>query len=270
MTFDCVSESDDYVCKVSIIMANAYSSLCDDFYLDMFVNTELDLSLQNDTILAFFERIQKQYPSMGCFAKQENGEYTLEEDRTSGQYRWVSLEADRVGSGVVNPSDFADVYSQDKFILGLVPYMLGINHLDVDSLDITLAMDFYCVGGHDQVIAEALGSSAFNCLLDLPAAKAIDHSPSIVVALSDDCRTQARISVESRTSVFDPDKLPESLEEPISLSFTVRRYPSAGGKFEFLESFEQQCHLAEELMADRIVPNLVHPLINVIAQKRLT
>jgi hypothetical protein len=28
--------------------------------------------------------------------------------------------------------------------------------------------------------------------------------------------------------------------------------------------------LADELMADKIVPNLVRPLINVIAQKRLT
>ena len=251
-------------------MANAYSSLCDDFFLDMFVNTELDLLLQSDTVLAFFERIQKQYPTMGCFSKRENNEYCLEEDRGSGQYRWVSLELDRVGSGIVNPSDFAEVYSQDKFILEMVPYMLGVSHLDVDSLDVTYAMDFYCVGGHDQIIAEALGSSALNCLLDLPFAKAIDHSPSIVVALSDDCRTQARISVESRTSIFDPDKMPQTLEEPISLSFTIRQYPSAAGKFDMVESFERQCRLADELMADRIVPNLIHPLINVIAQKRLT
>ncbi len=251
-------------------MANAYSSLCDDFFLDMFVNTELDLPVQRDTILAFFERIQKQYPAMGCFSRRESSEYCLEEDRRSGQYRWVSLEQDRVGSGIVNPSDLAEVYAQDKFILGLVPYMLGISHLDVDSLDVTYAMDFYCVGSHDQIIAEALGSSAFNCLLDLPCAKAIDHSPSIVVGLSADFRTQARINVESRTSIFDPDKMPQSSEEPISLSFTVRQYPSGADKFDTLESFERQCRLADELMADKIVPNLVHPLINVIAQKRIT
>jgi hypothetical protein len=255
---------------MTAIMANAYSSLCDDFFLDTFVNTELDLPVQSDTVLAFFERIQKQYPAMGCFSRRENNEYCLEEDRSTGQYRWVSLELDRVGSGIVNPSDFAEVYSQDKFILGLVPYMLGISHLDVDSLDVTYAMDFYCVGGHDQIIAEALGSGAFNCLLDLPFARAIDHSPSIVVALSDDCRTQARISVESRTSIFDPDKAPQSLDEPISLSFTIRQYPSGSGKFDMLKSFERQCQLAEELMADKIVPNFVQPLINVIAQKRLT
>jgi hypothetical protein len=250
-------------------MANSYSSLCDDFYLDTFVNTELDLSLQNDTVLAFFERIQKQYPTMGSFARRESNEYCLEEDRSSGQYRWVSLELDRVGSGIVNPSDIEEVYTQDKFVLELVPYMLGISHLDVDSLDVTYAMDFCCVGNHDQIIAEALGSNAFNCLLDLPEARAIDHSPSIVVALSDDSRTQARINVESRTSIFDPDKPPQTLEEAISLSITIRQYPSSKGKFDTLKSFERQCRLAEDLMADKIVPNLVHPLINVIAQKRI-
>ncbi|MBN2019217.1 MAG: hypothetical protein JW749_03210 [Sedimentisphaerales bacterium] len=251
-------------------MANAYSSLCDDFYLDMFVNTELDLPSQGDTVLAFFERIQKQYPAMGRFARRENNEYCLEEDKSSGQYRWVSLEADRVGSGIVNPPELSEVHGQDRFVLELIPYMLGVSCLDVDSLDVTYAMDFYSVGEHDQIIAEALGSSAFNCLGDLPAAKAIDYSPSIVVALTDDYRTQARISVESRTSVFDPDKLPASLDEAISLYFTVRQYPVGSGKFDMLGSFERQCRLAEELMADKIVPNLVHPLINVIAQKRIT
>ena len=251
-------------------MANAYSSLCDDFYLDMFVNSELDLPGQSDTVLAFFERIQKQYPTLCRFNRRENNEYCLEEDKSSGQYRWVSLEADRVGSGIVNPSEFSEVYTQDKFILELIPYMLGISHLDVDCLDVTMAMDFYCVGDHDQIIAEALNSSAFNCLGDLGGAKAIDYSPSIVIALTDDYRTQVRISLESRTSIFDPDKPPQSLDEAISLYFTVRQYPVGSGRFDTLKSFERQCRLAEELMAGRIVPSLVHPLINVIAQKRIT
>ena len=251
-------------------MANAFSSLCDDFFLDMFVNTELDLPSQSDTVLNFFERIQKQYPTLSHLSKREGSEYCLEEDKTSGQYRWVELELDRVGSGIVNPVDFIDVYNLDRFILEMIPYMLGVNSLDVDSIDVTYAMDFYCVGDHDQIIAEALGSSAFNCLLDLPGSKAIDHSPAIVVALTDDYRTQARISIESRTSIFDPDKLPQSLDEAISLFFTIRQYPVGPGKFDTIKSFERQCRLAEEIMADKIVPNLIHPLINVIAQKRMT
>jgi len=257
-------------------MSNSYSSICDDFYFDMYINTELYLPTQRDTILAFFERIQKQFPSMGCFYRRENNEYCLEEDRKTGQYRWITLELDRIGSGVVNPSSFKDAYSQDRFVLELIPYMLSVNHLDIDSLDITFAMDFDYAGSHDEVIAEALfGSSAFNCLMDLPQARAIAFSPAAVIAISDDCRTQARIAVESKTA---PDliggheygKQRQCSDEAITLSFTIRQYPSDTEKFDSLKSFENQCHLAEELMAQKIVPNFVQPLTNVIAQKRLT
>jgi len=252
-------------------MSNSYSSLCDDFYLDMHINTELDLPTQRDTILAFFERIEKQFPTMGCFYRRENSEYCLEEDRSAGQYRWVTLETDRIGSGVVNPSSFEDAYCQDRLVLELVPYMLGVSHLDIDSLDVTFGMDFDYGGSHDEVIAEALfGSTAYTCLLDLPGARPIGFSPAVVIALSDDCLTQARINVESKTGGYSREEKSQSPDDAISLSFTIRRYPKTTGKFDALKSFEYQCRLAEELMAAKIVPNFVQPLTRTIAQKRLT
>jgi len=254
-----------------MMTSNSYSSLCDDFYLDMYINTELDLPTERDTILSFFERIQKQFPSMGRFYRRENNEYYLEEDRNPGQYRWVSLEIDRVGSGVVNPSDFEMAYCLDRLVLELAPYMLGVNHLDIDSLDVTFAMDFDYAGSHDEVIAEAmLAQSAFNCLLDLPGARPIGFSPALVMALSEDDRTQGRISIESKTSVCEPKKKGRFTDDAISLSFTVRQYPATDEKFEALKSFKHQCRLAEELMAEIIVPNFVQPLTEIIAQKRLT
>lgn len=250
---------------------NSYGSLCDDFYIDMCINTELDLPTQRDTVLAFFERIQRQFPSMGNFYRRDNNEYCLEEDRSLGQYRWITLELDRIGSGVVNPPNFEMAYEQDKLILELVPYMLSVSHLDIDSLDVTFAMDFDCAGSHDEVIADALFSStAFNCLLDLPGAKPIGFSPAVVIALSDDSRIQGRINVESKTSVYEPGKKEKSDDEAISLSFTVRQYPPTSGKFDPLKSFEHQCQLVEEIMAEKIVPNFVLPLTEAIAQKRLT
>ncbi len=252
-------------------MSNSYSSICDDFYFDMYINTELYLPTQRDTILAFFERIQKQFPSMGCFYRRENNEYCLEEDRKTGQYRWITLELDRIGSGVVNPSSFKDAYSQDRFVLELIPYMLSVNHLDIDSLDVTFAMDFDYTGSHDEVIAEALFSStAFNCLLDLPSARPIDFSPTVIIALTEDCRTQARISVESKTSIVEAGKQKHPSDEAISLALTIRQYPSSTEKFDTLKSFENQCQLVQELMTEKIVPNFVQTLTNVIAQKRLT
>jgi hypothetical protein len=237
----------------------------------MHINTELDLPVERDTILAFFERIQKQFPSMCSFYRRNNNEYCLEEDRNAGQYRWITLEIDRIGSGVVNPPHFEDAYRQDKLVLEIAPYMLGVSHLDIDSLDVTFAMDFDYTGSHDEVIAEALFSStAFSCLLDMPSASAVGFSPVVVVALSEDCRTQARIGIESKTSVLDDGKQKYRSDEPISLFFTVRQYPSSTEKFDALKSFEYQCRLAEELMAEKIIPNFVQPLNRVIAQKRLT
>jgi hypothetical protein len=249
---------------------NSYSSLCDDFYLDMYINTELDLPTERDTILSFFERIRKQFPSMGCFYRRGNNEYCLEEDRNLGQYRWVSLEIDRISSGVANPSDFEMAYCQDRLVLELVPYMLSVSHLDIDSLDVTFAMDFDYAGSHDEVIAEALlAQSAFNCLLDLPGARPIGFSPAVVVALSDDDRTQGRISIESKTSVYEPGRKGQAEDEAISLSLTIRQYPKTSEKLDPLKSFENQCQLAQELMAEKVLPNFVQPLTETIAQKRL-
>jgi hypothetical protein len=237
----------------------------------MYVNTELDLPTQRDTILAFFERIQKQFPGMGCFYRREDNEYCLEEERNTGRYRWVALEVDRIGSGVVNPSSCEEAYSQDRLVLELIPYMLGVSHLDIDSVDITFGMDFECMGSHDEVISEALlGGTAFTCLLDLPSAKAMGFSPAAVIALSEDCRTQARIRVESKTSVYARGKQSHRSDEAISLSFIIRQYSSSTEKFDALKSFGYQCRLAEELMAEKIVPNFVRPLTDVITLKRLT
>ncbi|MEJ2703564.1 MAG: hypothetical protein P8Z79_14090 [Sedimentisphaerales bacterium] len=249
---------------------SSYGSLCDDFYLDMYVNTELDLPTGRDTLLSFFERIRKQFPSMGSFYRRGNNEYCLEEDRRRGQYRWVTLELDRIGSGVVNPSDLDEVYSQDRLVLELVPYMLSVSHLDIDSLDVTFAMDFDYAGSHDEVIAEALlGQSALASLLEVPGVRPIGCSPAMVVALSDDDRTQGRISIESKTSVYEPGKKEPDEDDAVSLSLTIRQYPKTDEKFDPLVSFDNQCRLAQEMMIDKIVPCFVQPLVETIAQKRL-
>jgi hypothetical protein len=174
--------------------------------------------------------------------------------------------------------------------------MLTVSHLDVDSLDVTFAMDFDYMGSHDEVISEALlGESSFSCLLDLPSTKPIAFSPSMVVALSEDEFTQARISIESKTTTsligaYEDRFKKLSSDEAISLFFTVRQYPprlliplprlapedagagedkSGGVRFDMLKSFEYQCRLAEQLMTEKIVPNFVMPLTETIAQKRL-
>jgi len=248
---------------------NSFTSFCDDLYVDMHINTELDLPTQRDTILAFFERIQRQFPAMGNFSRKETGEYCLEEEREGDRFRWVTLEVDRIGSTCINPTRLQDAYELHSLVLELAPYMLGVSHLDMTSLDVTFTMDFDYQGNHDEVVAEALfGSTAFTSLLDLPNTTPIGFSPNVIVALTEDCRTQARIAVEPRTSVYEVRHERYKGDEAISLYFTIRRYPDPQGKFDAPASFVRQCRIAEEIMVERIIPCFAKPLSNAIAQRR--
>jgi hypothetical protein len=235
----------------------------------MHVNTELDLPSQRDTVLTFFERIGKQFPMMGNFYRRDNGDFCLEEERHGEKYRWVTLEIDRICSGCADPIDLEDAYSLHRLVLDLSKYMLGVSRLDIDSLDMIFVMDFDYRGNHDEIIAEALfGSTAFNSLLDLPNARPVAFSPSVVVALDGDCRTQARVTIESRTSVYEVRNNKYKSNEPISLYFTIRRYPKSYEQFDAIKSFDQQCAIAQNLMNEKIIPNFVNPLTNAIAQRR--
>ena len=143
--------------------------------------------------------------------------------------------------------------------------------LDVDSLDVSFAMDFDSAGNHDEIISEALFSgSAFGSLLDWPNARPIVFSPAMVISLTDDHHIQARVSIESKTSIYEPGEKEQERDESIGLSLTVRQYPKPHERFDPVAAFERQCVLAEELMAERIVRHFVQPLAEVIAQRRST
>lgn len=250
-------------------MTNSFNSLCDDFYVDMHVNTELDLPSERDTVLTFFERIRKQFPKMNNFYRRDNGDFCLEQFREGVKYRWVMLELDRICAGCANPADMEEAYSVQRLVLELAPYMLGVSSLDIDSLDITFSMDFDYRGNHNEVIADALfATSAFNTFLELPSARCAGLNPTAVFTLDKDCFTQARISVESRTGIYEIRNGKFKQDEPISLYFTIRQHGKCHEHFDALSSFDQQCRTAEELMAEKIIPNFVGPLTNAIAQRR--
>jgi len=82
---------------------NRYSSLCDDFYINVNLSTEMELPHNRETILHFFERVQKSYPTMRNFYCRDRGDFVLEEDKDQGAYRWCTIESRRICSGQVNP-----------------------------------------------------------------------------------------------------------------------------------------------------------------------
>ena len=65
---------------------NPFGSFGDDFYVNMTLNTEMPLPSNRESILDFFGRIQKQYPSMRNFYCRDKGDFVLEEDKGQGHY----------------------------------------------------------------------------------------------------------------------------------------------------------------------------------------
>src|SRR5438045_9723855 len=66
-----------------------FASVCDDFYINMRLSTQLSLPHNRETVLHFFERVQRQFPEMSRFRKYDNGDLSIEENRDNDAYCWV-------------------------------------------------------------------------------------------------------------------------------------------------------------------------------------
>src|SRR5262249_46792952 len=189
----------------------------------VYLNTKLDISAQRETVLHFFEAVQKSFPRMLDFDRRENGDYYLEEERDQGSYRWVTMEARRLCIGFVNPPAFEDADGTNDSLLEIAPYHLDLSGLDTESLDVLFNFDFMFAGNHDEVVAEALGvGTPLENLLQLSGSRVINYEPSMMLALDESCRLQCRLSVETRTNAYQirTGHFPEA---PISDYFTVRQ-----------------------------------------------
>ena len=54
-----------------------YSSLCDDFGVYAYVNTKMDLPSNRETVLHFFNSLQKTFPMLTDFEARSASEYVL-------------------------------------------------------------------------------------------------------------------------------------------------------------------------------------------------
>ncbi len=247
---------------------NPYTAVCDDFGVYVYLNTKMDLPSGRETVLHFFDSIQKKYPQMTDFECRENGEYVLEEDREQGSYRWVTLEQRRLCSGFVNPPALEDADAHHEHLLEVAPYHLDFNALDCEALDVLFAFDFMFSGNHDEVVAEALGmNNTLESLLQVPHAKVINFEPSVMLSLDENCRLQCRLTVETRTNAYQV-RTGQYPEAPISVYFTVRQYWGRQPYKTFNESYRNQRRVLQELVDNHVIPSVIRPLAQAIAAKQ--
>jgi hypothetical protein len=244
-----------------------FASICDDFYVNMNLSTEMELPQNRETVLHFLEQVQKRYPTMRNFYAREKGDFVLEEDKERGHYRWTTIEPRRVCSGQVNPESVEEALEQHQYVLELAPYMLSVSQLDCEALDLLFGFDFTYRGNHNELVAEALGfCPALERAVETPGATIVQYEPSVTFALDDECRTQCRISVETRTTPYHI-RTRDFPEEQISVYVTARRYGSLGANNSFadvLAYLKKSCH---DVVDQYVVENILQPLARTIALK---
>jgi hypothetical protein len=246
---------------------NRYAGLSDDYYVNMNLNTEMDLPKNRETLLHFFEQIQRQYPSMRNFYSRERGEFVLEEDKDRGNYRWASVENRRVCSGYVNPAAIDEALDQHRMLLDLVPFSLSVSPLDCESLNVMYGFDYTYRGNHNELLVEALGvNPAFDRLIETPGATVVCYEPSIQLALDEDCRIQCRLSIETRTSAYHV-RTQEFPEEQLSVYLTARRYGSLERGESFVAAMERLSDVCRDLVDNYVVDCILRPLQQTIAIK---
>ncbi len=246
---------------------NAYSSISDDFYLNMTLSTEMGLPTTRESVLHFFERMQKAYPTMRNFYCREKGDFVLEEEKGQGSYRWVAIEARRICSGQVNPDSLDQAIDQHRLVLDVAPYMLSVSPLDCEALDVLFGFDFTYRGNHNQLVAEALGiSPALEKLADHPGATIINYEPSVTMSLDEECRVQCRMSVETRTNAYQV-RTGDYPEEQLSVYVTARQYGSLDPGMTYIEALGRLAAICEDMIDSYVIENVLQPLARTIAMR---
>lgn len=244
-----------------------YGAVCDEFYVNMHLGTEMDLPQNREAILHFFEQVQKHFPKMANFYARDRGEYCLEEEKEGGQYRWVSTEPRRLCSGAVNPTTVESAIEQHEKVLELIPYELSISHLDCESLSYMLGFDFTYRGNQNELLAEALGMMpAMERFCERSPGAILSYEPAIQLAFDDDCKTQCRLSFETRTTAYQV-RSGEYSEDQISVYLTARRYDSLNREESFGSELIRLAAVCERLTDEYLVENVLRPLQQTIALK---
>lgn len=242
-----------------------YKNFCDDYFVNLNLNTEMELSSNRHTVLHFFEQLKKKYPVMRNFYSRERDEFVLEEEKHAGSYRWAAVEQKRVSSGYFNPLTFDDAIVQHLEVLDSVPHSLSVSPLDCESLNLMYGFDFSYRGNQNELLAETFGLlPALENFRDVAGGRLLSFDPTIHLSLDDDCRTQCRLSIESRSTAFHV-RTGDFPEDQVSVYLTIRRFGSLELNEDYTSTFKSLVHWGEKLMQSHVIENVLLPLRQAIA-----
>ena len=96
--------------------------------------------------------------------------------------------------------------------------------------------------------------------------RAVDFQPTVTVALSEDCRLQARIDVVTRTNSYQV-RTGDYSDDVISVYLIVRRYWGDRPKEPMHDLFAKMAEKADQLCKNYIVPRVLRPISSAIASR---
>lgn len=255
-------------CTTGSEMPHSYCGIADEFYVNMHLNTEMDLPSNRDTLLHYFEQLQKRFPSMRNFYNRDRSDYVLEEDKDGGAYSWASVEPRRIGSGHVNPTCLDTVFEHQQIVLQSVPHLLLVSPLDCESLTVTFCFEFNYAGNHHDLLAEAIGvSPGFEGFTDsVGTSRLVSFAPSFQISLSEDCRTQARVHVETGTTAYHV-RTSEFPDRTLGVNLTLLSYGSLNSDETYVSRFDELVAHGIEILDKQMLEQVLLPLQHAIGIK---
>lgn len=250
-------------------MATDFGTVCDDFYVSSRLFLKLELALERETVLHFFDRVRKEFPGMSKFRRRDDGCLILEEDPGPGaSRRWLRLEPNSLRFGHFAPADIATVRVLSDVILEQAPYHLTFSEIDYDHLELIYGFDLEYCGNHDQLVAETLWDDhpLGQFLLGEESAHAIETQPYIGIALTDECDLQAYVETKSRTTTYEV-RTGEFERQPLSVYLTIRKYWDVDRGLSLLDVMNTLYERADALATQKVVPLVVDPLAQAIASR---
>ena len=91
-------------------MSVFWGASCDDFYVSNRLFLKLDLSLNRETVLHFFDVMRKEFPGMTRLRRRDDGAVMLEEESAErGSRRWIRIEPTVLRFGFFAPPSMEEV-----------------------------------------------------------------------------------------------------------------------------------------------------------------
>ncbi len=250
-------------------MEDRLSAVCDDFYVNCRLFLKLDLNLERETVLHFFDRIRRSYPTMTKLRRRDDHCLVLEEEPDErNRRRWVRIDQNSLRFGTYSPKDLEEVRDFGDLIFTQAPCHLTLSDIDFEHLELLYGFDLEYRGNHDQLVAQTFFSDQL-CAGFFDGGdhtRIIDAQPYFGIALSPECDLQAYLELKSRTTSYEVRN--DTFEgEPISVFLTLRKYWGVSDPVSLDQALVTLFDHADEMATEMVVPNFVNPLAAAIASQ---